>query len=210
MGIVKNYAEEGFIRISWYTKKTDLLGPFLRSVLWVQGCSRGCPGCIAENTHSPDGGKAVLINDIAKEFINETETEGMTVSGGEPFHQADRLCRLVGEIRESRPGYGLIIYTGYTYEELTASDEKSVKELLGMTDILIDGAYVEALDDNKGLRGSSNQHVISLTDRYSDQMEMYLNPSARKNSMEINGEVFRMTGIPSQSSKELMKKLGII
>ena len=210
MGIIKNYADADHIRISWYTKKTDLLGPFLRSVLWVQGCSRNCPGCIAEHTHSPEGGEVVLIGDIAKEFIAVNETEGMTVSGGEPFHQSDRLCRLAGEIRERRPGYGLIIYTGYTYEELTASDEKSVKELLGMTDILIDGAYVKELDDNAGLRGSSNQRVIPLTDRYSEHMEMYLNPAARKNSMEINGEVFRMTGIPSQSSKELMKKLGII
>ncbi|WP_156036852.1 4Fe-4S single cluster domain-containing protein [Ruminococcus sp. HUN007] len=210
MGIIKNYADADHIRISWYTKKTDLLGPFLRSVLWVQGCSRNCPGCIAAHTHSPDGGKTVRIAEIAKEFAGAAETEGMTVSGGEPFHQADRICRLTGEIRKSRPDYGLIVYTGYTYEELSFSDEKPVKELLKLTDILIDGAYVQELDDDKGLRGSSNQRVIQLTDRYSEHMEMYINPAARKSSYEINGEYFRMTGIPSQNSKELMRKLGII
>ena len=95
MEIIKNYADEDRIRISWYIKKTDLLGPFLRSVLWVQGCSRNCPGCIAEHTHSPEGGKAVRISKIAERFITETSTEGMTITGGEPFLQADKLCRLI-------------------------------------------------------------------------------------------------------------------
>jgi anaerobic ribonucleoside-triphosphate reductase activating protein len=210
MGIIKNLADEDHIRISWYIKKTDLLGPFLRSVLWVQGCSRNCPGCIAEHTHSPEGGKDVLISKIANRFIAETSTEGMTITGGEPFLQADKLCRLIGEIKESRPDYGVIIYTGFSYEELTSSSEDKVRELLGMTDILIDGPYVEELDDNKGLRGSSNQRVIPLTERYSDQMSLYTNLTGRRNSMVVKDAAFRMIGIPSGVSKEIMKELGII
>ena len=210
MGIIKNYADEDRIRISWYIKKTDLLGPFLRSVLWVQGCSRNCPGCIAEYTHSPEGGKAVRISKIAERFITETSTEGMTITGGEPFLQADKLCRLIGEIKASRPNYGVIIYTGFTYEELTSSSEEKVRELLCMTDILIDGPYVAELDDNKGLRGSSNQRVIPLTARYSDQMNLYTDLTGRRNSMVVKDSAFRMIGIPSGVSKEIMEELGII
>ena len=33
-----------------------VLGPGVRYALWVQGCPRRCPGCVAENAWDPDGG----------------------------------------------------------------------------------------------------------------------------------------------------------
>lgn len=37
--------------------------------------------------------------------------------------------------------------------------DKKVDEILKNIDVLIDGHYVEELNDNKGIRGSSNQKV---------------------------------------------------
>jgi len=207
MNILRKYADDGFLKISWYNEKTDLLGPFFRFVLWVQGCERKCPGCIAENMQDPAGGKSVKISELAEITAAGTETEGITVSGGEPFYQADRICELIELIHKKRPDFGVIIYTGYSYSELESSDEKAVKKLLGMTDILIDGAYVEALDDNKGLRGSSNQNVFFLTDRYDACRDMYLNPQGRRNSIAVSDTGLQMTGVPSESTKELLRRL---
>lgn len=209
MEIIKNAAPEDCIRISWYNEKTDLLGPFFRFVLWVQGCTRKCPGCIAENMQSFEDGKNVKISELA-EIISSGDTEGITVSGGEPFCQADKLCRLIDEIHIQRPDFGVIVYTGYRYEELKSSEIPHVKELLLKTDILIDGEYIRELDDNAGLRGSSNQNAVFLTDRYVSHSEMYTNPSGRRNRIEIQGDELRMTGVPSAGTKEILKKYNII
>lgn len=210
MDIVKKYASEGCIKISWYNEKTDLLGPFFRFALWVQGCDRGCPGCIAEHMQSHEGGRDIKISELASLIASASECEGITVSGGEPFYQADRLCSLLREIKSVRPDFGVIIYTGYTFDELKCSGEQAVAELISLADIIIDGRYDMNLDDNKGLRGSSNQNVIALTDRYSGQMDIYTNPQGRKNSIEIRGDFLRMTGIPSSGTKDVLKNMGII
>jgi len=210
MDIVKKYASEGCIKISWYNEKTDLLGPFFRFAVWLQGCERRCPGCIAEYMQSPSGGKNIKISELASLIISAEECEGITVSGGEPFSQADRLCELIDLIHAGRPDFGVIIYTGHRYEDLKKSGEEPVQKLLGLTDILIDGEYVEELDDNLGLRGSSNQKAVFLSERYSAHRDLYTNPSGRKNSIEIQGDSLRMTGVPSSNTKEILRKTGIL
>lgn len=210
MKITRDLAEKENIRISWYTEKTDLLGPFFRFVLWVQGCERKCRGCIAAHMQNTDGGKEVNIHSLAEHIIAASECEGITVSGGEPFYQADRLCTLIEKVKKERSSFGVIIYTGYTIEELKNSGDKNVSKLLGYTDILIDGHYDEELDDNAGPRGSSNQRIIPLSDRYENSMEYYEITRGRRNSIMISDDSLKMIGVPSAGSKELLKKIGII
>ncbi|MNI98963.1 anaerobic ribonucleotide reductase-activating protein [compost metagenome] len=55
------------------------------------------------------------------------------------------------------------IYTGYTYEELTASPGSPEFELLSLCQVVIDGRFVEALKDTTlRYRGSSNQRIIDV------------------------------------------------
>lgn len=210
MGIIKNIAGEESVRISWYAPSTELLGPFKRFVLWVQGCERNCRGCIAREMQPLDEGKTINISELSEIILHEKSVEGITVSGGEPFYQADKILSLIRLIKLKRPDFGVIIYTGYTVEELRNSGEESVLELLENTDILIDSPYIEELDDNSGLRGSSNQRVISLSKRYRDYMDQYDNPSGRKNSFVISGERLQMIGVPSQTAKDILKQTGVI
>ena len=49
-------------------------------------------------------------------------------------------------------------------EELQADDRAA--DFLKKIDLLIDGEYIRELDDGKSLRGSSNQRVWILTDKY--------------------------------------------
>lgn len=62
-------------------------------------------------------------------------------------------------------GQNVVTYTGYTYEQLLemSKTDEGVKDLLEVTDILIDGPYVEEKRDlDLKYRGSSNQRIIIL------------------------------------------------
>lgn len=140
------------------------LGPGRRYCLWVQGCERQCPGCISEYSRDPQGGYSMSIQALALE-IKLSRPEGLTVSGGEPFLQAEALGELLQILKnDMNCSIGVIVYTGYTYTEL--QQMPSAQALLSHTDLLIDGPYIQELDDGLSLRGSSNQQVIPLTERY--------------------------------------------
>ena len=119
--------------------------------------------------------------------------------------QAKALCELVRYIK-SKKDYGIIIYTGNLYEELLGSRDIYIKELLSFTDILIDGEYIEELNDGKSLRGSSNQKVLFLTQRYEADKIMFGN-EGRNIELYIQNDHMRMVGIPS---KGVLDKLGLI
>ena len=67
---------------------------------------------------------------------------GVTFSGGEPFCQAKELAYLGEKIKQNY--LDIITYTGYTFEELIkkADDDNCYKDLLKITDYLIDGKFV--------------------------------------------------------------------
>ncbi len=203
--IIKQLAPSDSIRISWYTESTACLGPSKRFALWLQGCQRNCPGCISKENQSLQGGQVIKIKDLADIILSCTDTEGITISGGEPLYQADKLCVLLDYIKKSRPEYGVIIYTGFLFDQLKESNEVYVDKLIQhYTDILIDGPYLQEYDDDLGLRGSSNQNVLTFTDHYSDSMEMYINPSGRKSSVFLSEKKTQMVGIPSAAVKKML------
>jgi len=91
--------------------------------------------------------------------------EGITISGGEPFLQAGALVRLIDKIR-AVADYGVICYTGYVLEDLQQSDNPAHHALLQRIDLLIDGPYLQQHHADLLWRGSANQQLIPLTDRY--------------------------------------------
>ena len=99
-------------------------GPSLRSVVWFQGCSIGCKGCQNPATHSFSGGLEIEPEDLAYQIVRESAdgTDGITISGGEPLHQAVSLYRFLSMIRAIRPNWSLGMFTGYTLTELTIGD----------------------------------------------------------------------------------------
>jgi len=141
-------------------------GPGARTVVWTQGCSLRCPGCSNPLTHSHKPRILVKPQQLAKSITAVPDIEGLTVTGGEPFEQAaavGRLCRLV-----RKSGLSVMVFTGWTYESICQSDDQRVRDLLGQIDILVDGPFIKRLAEEKLLwRGSSNQQIRFLTDRYS-------------------------------------------
>lgn len=176
-------------------KKITTLGPGNRFGIWVQGCNRNCEGCVAKDSKDSSMGRTINIGALAWEIIN-ADVEGVTISGGEPFLQAKALSELIKKVKEIKD-IGVIVYTGYLYEELDEVDDAS--ELLKVTDLLIDGPYVKALDDGKSLRGSSNQRVIPLTERYVSSLDLY-GASGRKTETFIHSNKINFVGIPNRIS----------
>ena len=171
------------------------LGPGTRFGVWVAGCNRNCPGCIAQSTHDMKSGDPIDTGALAWEIIT-SDADGIIVSGGEPFLQAEALAEMLRIVRGKRD-MGVIVYTGYTLEELAAVPHAD--ELLAQTDLLVDGPYVQELDDGKSLRGSSNQRVIPLTDRYRDQLHLYGSDS-RNTEIFHHGGSTHYVGIPTNST----------
>lgn len=181
----------------YMTAVTETLGPGKRFAIWVQGCNRHCKGCIAPDTWDLDGGYEVSIEELAEE-INANDIDGITISGGEPFLQQDALYELINKIRDKKD-LGVIIYTGYKYQEIATSS------LTSLADLIIDGEYDEKLNDNKSLRGSSNQNIVCLTDKYKNMITEYYGRTGRKIELIVSDGVVKMIGIPI---KEFQKIIG--
>ncbi|MBR4175037.1 MAG: 4Fe-4S cluster-binding domain-containing protein, partial [Lachnospiraceae bacterium] len=88
----------------------------------------------------------------------------------------------------------VIIYSGYSFDRLLKKREWA--ELLEETDLLIDGPYIRELDDGKSLRGSSNQSVIALTDRYKPYLDMYGSEN-RETQIFDHGYYRSFVGVPA-------------
>lgn len=199
------------IRYSERVESTELLGPGDRAVLWVFGCCFDCPGCIAYNFKHGKFSEA-SAEELAEWFL-ETGRDGITLSGGEPMLQAAALSEMISRIR-SRRDAGVIVYTGFRYEELLerAAEDRGIHDLLEQTDILIDGPYMDELNHNEPYRGSSNQRILPLTDRYRDETEKYYRRTeGRRVEVRISGDKTLMIGVPSRDQAAIwqnIKKLG--
>jgi anaerobic ribonucleoside-triphosphate reductase activating protein len=138
-----------------------LNGDGLRVVLWVAGCTHCCKECQNPITWDPDGG--VLFDEDAKaeifEQLDKSYISGITFSGGDPLHAANRLDvrNLMEEIKIRYPQKTIWLYTGDVWENILHYP------LMKFVDVLVDGEFKIDLKDNKLLwKGSSNQRVIDV------------------------------------------------
>jgi len=85
--------------------------------------------------------------------------DGLTLSGGEPFSQAEDCAKLARAAHDM--GLSVWCYTGWTLEQLQTMPEAAV--LLREIDVLVDGVYIDAQHSfDLKWRGSANQRIIEL------------------------------------------------
>lgn len=142
------------------------LGPGQRIALWTRGCAKHCPGCANPELWEAAADAYIeneKLADILLDLAARTGAHRLTVTGGDPLEQADDLAQVLAAIR---PAFDdILVYTGYVLEGerdavLPATFRLPVA-LDPLIDVLIDGPYVEALNDGIcGLRGSANQRLI--------------------------------------------------
>ena len=149
------------VRLAGVIRESIVDGPGIRLVVFTQGCPHHCPGCQNPNTHDPAGGYESSSENILKAIRQNPMLQGVTLSGGEPFMQAEAMAELAKGIHEL--GLNVITYTGYTIEKLLQGldDHPGWRTLLAQTDTLVDGPFLlEQKSMMVKFRGSKNQRVL--------------------------------------------------
>ena len=176
-----------------------MLGPGKRAAIWFQGCTRNCPGCMSPSSRPLNGGRKTIVEKVVNAILHLENIEGITISGGEPFLQLDALYSLVKNIKNNSD-LSIIVYTGYTINELRKLNDSKVDQLInGMIDILIDGEYVDELNDGVALRGSSNQIVHFLSERYKGCERVYT-LKKRDSEILVSDKDLFFVGIPEKET----------
>lgn len=151
------------IRTAGIVKESIVDGPGIRFTIFVQGCPHHCEGCHNPKTHDFSGGKSTDSAELIKEIKRNPLLAGVTLSGGEPFCQAEALCSLAEEVKAMKKN--VVAYSGYTFEELLnlSKENPFIIRLLQSCDLLIDGRYLqEKRDLSLRFRGSSNQRILDI------------------------------------------------
>ena len=134
-------------------------GPGIRMVLWTQGCLHHCPGCHNPQTWDPAGGDLYDTDTIIEEMKASRLQSGLTLSGGEPFLQAEALMPIATVAKQMN--LNIWAYSGFTYEELLADPIKY--NLLKELDVLVDGKFIQGQKDHRLVfKGSKNQRIIDV------------------------------------------------
>lgn len=150
------------LKVSGFEEESIVDGPGIRFVVFTQGCPHHCPGCHNPGTHDFNGGETADTDGIMERFLEDPLLSGMTFSGGEPFCQPEPLCRLAEKVKEA--GKDIVIFTGYTFEQLQEMDDRNVNRLLRLCDLLVDGPFLESEKDlDLVFRGSRNQRILDLS-----------------------------------------------
>ena len=153
------------IRIAGVVDESIVDGPGIRFVVFTQGCSHNCKGCHNPKTHSYKGGTLIKVGDIINRMLENPLIDGLTISGGEPFDQANTVSILAHCVKKL--GYSVWTYTGYLYEDIVkiAKTDLGYKTLLESTDVLVDGEFDETkMDSTLRFKGSTNQREIQVSE----------------------------------------------
>ena len=156
--------DTGLMWLSGIVEESIVDGPGLRYVLFTQGCPHHCKGCHNPQTHDFEGGFPFTAEAALAQIAENPLLAGVTLSGGEPFEQAQALCAVAEGVPAMHKN--VMAYTGYTFESLLARNDYWTNRLLELTDVLVDGPYVESLRDLElQFRGSSNQRLLDRAAR---------------------------------------------
>ena len=150
------------IRIAGTVSESIVDGPGIRYTIFTQGCPHHCEGCHNPETHDFNGGRLADTDRIFEHIVRDPLLKGVTFSGGDPFCQPAPLYDLGKKLKENT-SLDIMIYTGYTFEQLLdmAKKDINVKNLLSVADIIVDGRFILAQRSLElKFKGSRNQRTI--------------------------------------------------
>lgn len=163
----------------------ETLGPGKRVGIWFCGCPHKCKGCsnpelweFQEKYQTSPNTVYKMISSIAK----DNQIDGFTITGGDPMHQADELQKLMILLKKFSDDF--LVYTGYEIHDLDKCSLSNVS-------VLIDGLYIEELNNNSLLRGSANQKIHILDANKKEKYEEYLQKTTNQiqNFMTADGVI---------------------
>ena len=86
--------EETPLRLAGVIRESIVDGPGIRMVVFAQGCPHHCKGCHNPETHDPTGGYDSTVGNLLREAKKNPLLKGLTLSGGDPFFQANGFAKL--------------------------------------------------------------------------------------------------------------------
>ena len=186
------------------------LGKGKRTVVWVQGCSLACKGCISKTLQTKNGGKNIeieyLVNEIVK--VNKDYT-GITVTGGEPFQQYQQLIAFCAYIKKIT-NLEIYVFSGYSLDELYQLFPD--KLFLKYIDYLMAGRYEQDKHDNQNVKGSTNQKLYKFENNKAVLQNTYFKSNPISLKVDKDKQVY-LSGIPKKNElnklSEHLKESGI-
>lgn len=194
-------ADDPIASIAQIVPETEAEGPGRRFAVWFQGCPLRCPGCCNPEFLPFQGGIKRPVSEIVSELAT-ADIEGISLLGGEPFAHAEPAAALARATHARN--LSIMVYSGFTLQEIRASQEPAVAELLSLTDVLVDGPYLRDQPETKRRWiGSANQLVHFLSDRYSADDPIWLKPNTLE--IRVRGKEIAVNGFPARDAAGLWK-----
>lgn len=157
-----------------------VLGPGNRVGIWLCGCKRACKGCSNPELWNHKEEYEISVDrllELIKRLATDHTIDGFTISGGEPLDQASELLDLLKKLHDISED--ILVYTGYTREEFTATNSLA-NDILPYIAVLVDGPYIEEKNAGLVLRGSTNQRIHILKEKYRGLYDWYLRENGNR------------------------------
>jgi len=192
------------MRIGRFENETQVEGPGKRAAIWLQGCSIKCSNCCNPHFINPNEGSEQTVNSLLELILSNKNIEGITILGGEPLDQSDELLKLCKYL-SNNTNLGLMLFTGYTWEQINQSEIKT--QIVNLCDLVIAGPFKESESpDPRRWIGSRNQTIHFITNRYE-----YLGSNLGDNIIEIefviNDDEILINGTPIDLNEEIFTGL---
>jgi len=176
----------------------ETLGPGKRMGIWTIGCSKRCSNCVSPELWEQRKDKNISVIQLFKfvsKVMREYKVDGITISGGDPLEQPEDLLEFLNIIYPLCQD--ILIYTGYTLEQLQDKWPKErVDFLRSHCAVLIDGPYIDELNDNTiPLRGSTNQTIQCFDKNFQVIYDRYCKEFGRRVQNIYYGEKLISIGI---------------
>ena len=134
-------------------------GPGFRTAIYCAGCHHACQGCHNPQSWDIRNGHPMSVEDLM-EVIMADRFADVTFTGGDPMYQAEGFTELAKAIRRDSKKT-IWCYTGFSFEALMRQPVQ--RALLEQIDVLVDGPFVQSLQDpDLQFRGSSNQRILDV------------------------------------------------
>lgn len=159
----------------------EVLGIGKRVGIWLCGCNHKCEDCANPELWAFDKSKFMSVNDLYDAVFaiySSSQTDGFTITGGEPFEQAEELSELV--VMLTKLSKDIIIYSGYTMAELSAKKQAAIENILSNIAVLIDGRYEKQNNNGVFMRGSSNQKIHILNKDFAEIYHRFFESGTNK------------------------------
>jgi anaerobic ribonucleoside-triphosphate reductase activating protein len=102
-------------------------------------------------------------------------------------------------------GLSVMVFSGFTLEEIRALADPDALDLLAHTDLLVDGPYLrDRLELRRRWIGSSNQRIHALTGRYRVDDPLWSLPNTLE--LRLVGGELTVNGFPASQAVGLWRR----